>query len=233
MTASLDIERIQALCFDVDGTLSDTDDQWVQSFIKILTPVFKNSPEKKVKAFARSVIMAAESPANQVYHLLDHVDLDDEAARLVNWFSRLRISNRKPIFWLIPGVRELLEELSKRYPMAVVSARDERSTLEFLDQYSLLPFFKCVATAQTCRFTKPFPDPINWAAGRMGAAPQNCLMIGDTVVDIISARRAGAQSVGVLCGFGTEKELRRSGADLILATTAQIGPVLNPGQTVN
>ncbi|MHC1781563.1 MAG: HAD family hydrolase [Anaerolineaceae bacterium] len=233
MTTSLDLERIHALCFDVDGTLSDTDDQWVQKFSNILKPFFRDTPEKKVKSIARAIIMAAESPGNQIYHLLDHVDLDDEAARLLNWFTCLRVSNRKPIFWLIPGVYELLEELSKRYPIAVVSARGEKSTLEFLNQYGLLSFFKCVTTAQTCRFTKPFPDPINWAANRMGVAPQNCLMIGDTVVDIISARRAGAQSVGVLCGFGTEKELRRSGADLILATTAQIGPILSPGQTTN
>jgi phosphoglycolate phosphatase-like HAD superfamily hydrolase len=228
MTIPLDLERIQALCFDVDGTLSDTDDLWVHKFYQILKPVFHGLPEEKVRAFSRSLIMAAETPANKIYHWLDHLDLDDEAAGLINWFSKLRISNRNPIFWLIPGVGELLQTLAGKYPMAVVSARGENSTLDFLRQHDLLRFFQCVATAQTCRFTKPFPDPIRWAAGQMGVPPANCLMIGDTIVDIISARRAGAQSVGVLCGFGVEKELRQSGANLILPTTAMLGEILNP-----
>lgn len=222
----LDIDRIQAICFDVDGTLSDTDDQWINAFAGFLNRIFQKASRSWLKAISRSIIMALESPGNQVYHLLDHIDLDDDVARLIDWYTRLRISNRKPIYWLVPGVAELLEMLVKQYPLAVVSARDERTTLEFLNQHNLLGHFKCVATAQTCRYTKPFPDPIRWAAGQMGVEPQECLMIGDTVVDIMSARAAGAQRVGVLCGFGTEKELRRSGADLILPTTADLGPVL-------
>ena len=51
-------------------------------------------------------------------------------------------------------------------------------------------------------------------------------MIGDTTVDIRAGRAAGAQTVGVLCGFGHEKELRRAGADLILAQTAQLTETL-------
>jgi phosphoglycolate phosphatase-like HAD superfamily hydrolase len=41
-------------------------------------------------------------------------------------------------------------------------------------------------------------------------------MVGDTTVDILAGKAAGAQTVGLLCGFGTERELRRAGADLVL-----------------
>lgn len=51
-------------------------------------------------------------------------------------------------------------------------------------------------------------------------------MVGDTVVDIVSAKKAGAQSVGVLCGFGERKELERVGADLILENTKDLMDVL-------
>ena len=47
-------------------------------------------------------------------------------------------------------------------------------------------------------------------------------MIGDTTVDIRAGKAAGAQTVGVLCGFGEEGELRRVGADLILPSTADV-----------
>jgi phosphoglycolate phosphatase-like HAD superfamily hydrolase len=55
-------------------------------------------------------------------------------------------------------------------------------------------------------------------------------MIGDTTVDIRAGRSAGAQTVGVLCGFGDEKELKDMGADLILSNTHQLTDVLNGEQ---
>ena len=55
---------------------------------------------------------------------------------------------------------------------------------------------------------KPHPEPLLFAAKAMGVDPAACLMIGDTTIDIRTGVAAGAQTVGVLCGFGTEDELR-------------------------
>ena len=60
----------------------------------------------------------------------------------------------------------------------------------------------------------------------MGVSAEECLMIGDTTVDILAARAAGAQSIGVLCGFGEEKELENAGADLIIEQTSFIPNIL-------
>ena len=49
---------------------------------------------------------------------------------------------------------------------------------------------------------------------------------GDTTVDVIAARAAGAQTVGVLSGFGEEDELRQAGADLILLSVAKLPETL-------
>jgi phosphoglycolate phosphatase-like HAD superfamily hydrolase len=51
-------------------------------------------------------------------------------------------------------------------------------------------------------------------------------MIGDTIVDIRSGKAAGAQTVAVLCGFGSQRELRRAGADLILSSTPDLLEIL-------
>ncbi|MFN2144202.1 MAG: HAD family hydrolase, partial [Anaerolineales bacterium] len=74
------------------------------------------------------------------------------------------------------------------------------------------------------------PDPVLWAADQMRVSPEHCLMIGDTTVDIKAGRRAGAQTLGVLCGFGTEKELRKAGADEILPSTAHLTYLLSGKQ---
>ena len=73
---------------------------------------------------------------------------------------------------------------------------------------------------------KPHPEPLLYAAEAMGVPPERCLMIGDTTIDIRTGHAAGAQTIGVLCGFGTEGELRRTGAKMILRTTSDLMGVL-------
>ncbi len=221
----LDVERIRAVCFDVDGTLSDTDNLWVARLERALRPLRGFFPRKDVHPFARRLVMEMETPGNLVYELLDRLHLDDEAARLLSALRR-RQGDRSGRFLLVPGVDEMLAALQVRYPLAVVSARGEASTRAFLEQYRLTSFFAAVATAQTCAHTKPFPDPILWAAERLGVEPGSCLMVGDTTVDIRAGKAAGAQTAGVLCGFGTRGELLRAGADLILESTADLAAAL-------
>ena len=217
----LDLRRIQALCFDVDGTLSDTDDVYVKKVVRFLPPSLFRDPER----VARRFVMWMEAPGNALIGLPDIIGLDDEMLSLWEWLNRHRPRPMKH-FILIPGVQEMLQRLESRYPMAVVSARDEMSTLAFLDKFSLTGYFQEIVTAITARHTKPYPDPVLYAADKMGVPPQNCLMIGDTSVDIRAGKSAGAQTVGVLCGFGEEAELKSWGADLILESTSLLADVL-------
>ena len=225
---ALDIHRIKALCFDVDGTLSDTDDQWVEKIAKVLRPAGMFFPNRDVRPLARWAIMGMESPGNIVYNLLDWLHLDDDIAKIYSYRARKKTVKTSKKFWLVPGIREVLVQLSQSYPMAVVSARDADSTNRFLEQFELTGLFQAVATSQTCEFTKPYPHPILWAAEQMGVEPAECAMIGDTTVDIRAGKQAGAQTIGVLCGFGRERELRRVGADLILSSTPCIQSVFLP-----
>lgn len=221
----LDIPRIRALCFDVDGTLSDTDDQFVHKLVKILTPLNFFFRDKDPHSFARKMVMFTEAPGNFFIGIPDKLRVDEELAAIGDFFFR-KGHGKSGGFLLTPGVRNALTKLNPHYPMSVVSARGGRSTQVFLDQFDLNPFFQSIATAHTCEYTKPYPDPINWTAKQMGVQPDECLMIGDTTVDIRAAKAAGAQSIGVLCGFGQEEELQRAGADLILESTALLADIL-------
>jgi HAD superfamily hydrolase (TIGR01509 family) len=210
----------------VDGTLSDTDDQWAAVFEQRLVIFRRLFPKDQMRSFVRWALMCAESPGNLVYNLLDRANLDDEVGQVYNYLSRHAVGRKPAKFLVIEGVCDAVLSLRQRYPLAVVSARDRAGTLAFLRQYQLEEYFPVIATAMTCTHTKPFPDPILWAAGQMGVPPENCLMVGDTTVDIRAGRAAGAQTVGVLCGFGKEKELLRAGADLILPATSALAPLL-------
>ena len=218
---SLDLTRIKALCFDVDGTLSDTDDLYAQKVEGFFPRFLFKDPTHAARRF----VMWVEAPGNAMLGYADKLGLDDEMVAVINWISRHRKHSGKK-FLLVPGVDEMLKQLHGRYPMAVVSARDEQGTLSFLEQFGLVKYFDAVITGLSAKHTKPYPDPVLLAAQKMNVPAENCLMIGDTTVDIRAGKSAGTQTVGVLCGFGEEPELKRLGADLILSDTPKLLEVL-------
>ena len=217
MRMTLDIPRIKALCFDVDGTLSDTDDYYAQKIVRFFPSSLFRDPAHS----ARRLVMWVESPGNALLGFADRIGIDDKMVAFIDWINRHRKSPLKK-YLIVPGLEEMLVNMQGRYPMSVVSARDEKSTMRFLTQFDLCKYFDVIITGLSAPHTKPYPDPILLAAERMGVRPEECLMIGDTTVDMRAGKAAGAQTVGVLCGFGEEEELRRLGADLILKSTANL-----------
>jgi N-acetyl-D-muramate 6-phosphate phosphatase len=228
---TLDLSRIQALCFDLDGTLSDTDDQFVHRLARWLTPIRFIFQRKDPLPFARWMVMRTEAPGNFALWTLDALGIDGYFHAIGNSLYRHGLGKTPEPFCMINGVQDMLISLAPHYPLCIVSARDKSSSERFLKQFNISSFFCCVATADTCRHTKPYPDPIFWAAQKMGVIPENCLMIGDTTVDIRAGKAAKAQTVGVLSGFGEEDELRNSGADIILSSVAELPKVLLRAQT--
>jgi phosphoglycolate phosphatase-like HAD superfamily hydrolase len=222
----LDISRIRALCFDVDGTLSDTDDRYVQKLASWLQPIRFLLPGGATLKFARKMVMVTETPATIFFGIPDRLGFGKGVSKIGDYVYRQRLKMRKVPFTLIPGVSEMLEQLQVSYPLSIVTARGQRSTDLFLNQFNLKPHFKAIVSAHTCRHTKPYPDPVLWAANKMGFPAETCLMVGDTTVDILAGKAAGAQAAGVLCGFGTKDELLKAGADLILENTADLVKIL-------
>jgi len=223
---TLDASRVQAILFDVDGTLADTDDQYIEKAARLIRPMNFLFPRRDSMPFLRWALMAAEAPINMALTLPDWLGVDDEIVALMNWWADRNPNQAAEHFVLMAGVDHLVARLETRYPLAVVTARSERGVNAFLDQFALGPHFRAVASAQTAPHTKPYPDPVLWAAQTLGVPAANCVMVGDTTVDILTGKRAGAQTIGVLCGLGERGELEHAGASLILERTADLADVL-------
>lgn len=219
---TIDLQRVRGLLFDVDGTLCDTDNHYVSRVMHWM-PVLLGDHRKRL---ARRLVMAAETPGNMVFSFLDALGLDAPLIGLIDRINRSRRLQRPMRMVPVPGVPRMLKSLHGRYPMAVVSARPEPVVRAFLNHHGLSGYFDAVASALTCPRTKPYPDPVHWAAEKLNLSPGQCVMIGDTTVDICAGKAARAQTIGVLCGFGEESELRRFGADAILPSTAALDEFL-------
>ncbi|MDX1600451.1 MAG: HAD family hydrolase [Anaerolineales bacterium] len=226
-TTSFEPQRVRAILFDIDGTLADTDDAAVAKLAKLLSPLARAWPRLRPEPTARRIIMAAETPLNALYAWWDRLYLDELTAPLLRLLPR-RQRDHRPVP-LVPGVQPMLESAHRHFPLGAVTARGRRSALALLESAGIQDYFSVVVTTRTARRAKPHPAPILWAADELGIAPENCLMVGDTTLDIRSARAAGAQAAAVLCGFGERRELERVGAHLILDSTADLLEHL-PGQ---
>ena len=236
---TLDRTRIRALCFDVDGTLADTDDHLVTRLAALIDAVPAVSG-RRAERLARQAVMGLESPVHAAYAKLDAWGLDVPLTRLRNRLRAIRARNADPARTrnpeaidevphdMVPGVQEMLKTLARHWPMCTISTGHVPRIDRFLRHYGVRELFAAVVGAETTPRMKPHPEPLRFAAAAMGVAPEHCLMVGDTTVDMRTGTSAGAQCVGVLCGFGTENELRRTGAQLILRTTSDLLAVLRP-----
>jgi N-acetyl-D-muramate 6-phosphate phosphatase len=232
----LDTSRIRALLFDMDGTLADTDDAYIARAARLIRPAHFIFPGRDPTRFLRWGVMRAETPLNWLMTVPDQLQLDHSLAAITDWFHRWRGPAKAPTrpagpegapgapaqFVMIDGAAAMLDALAAHYPLALVTSRDRRGVDAFLEQFGLRPYFKVVVSALSAARIKPHPAPVLFAAETLGLPASECIMIGDTTVDIEAGRRAGAQTVGVLCGFGEREELQRAGAHLILERTPQL-----------
>jgi len=218
----LDRDRVEAVLFDLDGTLMDTDDQAVESLAHQLQRLRWPRPHQA----ARRLIMASETPGNVLMTLLDVLGLDAPLMAFTDRLRRWRGLRAQADFRIVADAEEMLAALRDRYRLAVVTTRGLDETETFLDQYDLRTVFDAVVTRESTWRLKPHPAPIQHAARLLGVPVEQCVMVGDTTVDVKSARRAGAWAVAVLCGFGEQEELERAGAHVILEHTSHLSSLL-------
>lgn len=205
---------IRAWFFDLDGTLMDTDDQTVENLARRLRLL----GEVRARRLARRLVMLGETPMNDFLTLVDMVGLDAFLFAVKSLVS----GPTQPTFRIIAGVQPLVAHLAERGALAVVSTRPHDAAVAFLAQHALTDYFQLLVTQETTRRLKPHPQPVLYAAAQLHIPSNQCVMVGDTTVDVLSARRAGAWAVAVLCGFGEEKELWRAGAHVVLPSTADL-----------
>ena len=218
----LDLSRIRVFCFDIDGTLRDTDDQLVEQLVRYLLPFKRFIPVKDQHKIARRIVMAIENPGNLLIQIPDRFGFDNWIAAIGDMIVRKLPRRSQKSHTMIDGTSHVLSLLAQTYPLAIVSARGVHMTNAFIDHFQLGEYFHLLVHAQTCHHTKPFPDPILYVAQKLSVSPSDCVMVGDTTVDILAGVAAGAQTIGVLSGFGEESELKRAGADVILKSVAEI-----------
>ena len=218
MTERVRSSESPALLFDLDGTLIDSVYQHVLAWQEALTAF---GMELSVWKIHRRIGM---SGGLFVTALLRETggSLTPGEIRELNLAHADAYARRRDAVRPLPGARELLATLTgQRVTWAIATsglAIAARPALEMLG----LPEDTPLVTRDQVRHAKPDPDLFLAAAARVGVDVRNAIVVGDSIWDLLAARRAGALGVGLLSGGYGSDELERAGAYRVYADPADL-----------
>ena len=123
-----------------------------------------------------------------------------------------------------PNVHAILEELFQKTKLALITMRfvpQTQVTME-LQQFSLAKYFSHIVTAMDTHKPKPSPEALIKTVKALDVNMCDCVIVGDSVVDVRAGKAAGAKTVAVLSGLYSRSELAGEHPDLILRDVTQL-----------
>ncbi|HTL57859.1 MAG TPA: HAD family hydrolase [Candidatus Limnocylindrales bacterium] len=218
-TAAKKLRTNPAFLFDLDGTLVDSVYQHVLAWREALE---KAGIELAVWRIHRRIGMSGGLFVNALLREIGRGLATGEAARIQTWhaeaYARMRAQIRP-----LPGARELLGHLSKcEVPWAIATSGRMESAGLALKVLGVDPGKETVVTRDQVQYAKPDPDLFLAAAQRLGVDIASAIVVGDSVWDLLAARRARALGVGLLSGGYGHDELETAGAYRVYADPADL-----------
>jgi HAD superfamily hydrolase (TIGR01509 family) len=127
---------------------------------------------------------------------------------------------------LMPGAREVLDELRHEHHLGLVTSGDRDRVMRQLRGFGLTRIFGARVCSGDTREKKPHPAPLRMALRQLCVKPSTCVYVGDSPEDLEMARSAGVLAIGVLGPFPTEKRLRAANPDFLLESIRELPGVL-------
>lgn len=206
------------IVFDLDGTLVDSRLDLAESTNEMLSTY--GAPALPVDDVAR---MVGEGARKLVERALATAGLAPDAAEALGRF--FAIYDRRLLIHTRPyeGIREIVEVASREARLAVLTNKPEAPTRRLLDAFELSPFFASVIGGDSRFARKPDPAGLLALMEEAGVGPEDTLLVGDSMIDIQTARRARVPMCVALYGFGKARgDLQLAGDELLAASPSDI-----------
>jgi AHBA synthesis associated protein len=205
-----------AVVFDLDGVLIDSDESMRQAF----------------QAAYEHVGGVGEAPFEEYrVHLGRHMPETLKIMGLPETMYRPFVRESARLAHLLrpyPGAKELLAGLEAAGTRIAVATGKTRDRAEHaLEVVGLRSHVEEVVGSDEVRHSKPAPDIVSEALRRLGCAPADSLMVGDSPLDLRSGRAAGTRVAAALWGQGDAVTLRAEEPDLVAASTDELAELLS------
>lgn len=208
----------KAVIFDLDGTLLNTIDDIADSCNYVLAskgyPTFSSQQYKKFVGNGAAILMKRAHPEGT-----SQEELEQALAAFTEYYSAHSEIKTTPY----DGIPELLSQLkSQGFTLCVLSNKPHEITTQIVKQYFGNNTFDIIIGKSPDFPVKPDPASCNYIIERLHLLKSEVLYVGDSNVDMQTARNAGLTKCGVCWGFRSEAELTAEGADYFAHTTEEI-----------
>ncbi|QWU16410.1 pyrophosphatase PpaX [Paenibacillus sophorae] len=212
---------IECVLFDLDGTIVNTNELIISSFMYAL------------QHHAQPAITREQMIPHMGTSLSDQLkaftNLEDISA-LEASYRHYQVEHHDELIRSFPNVNEALEELRSRgIKLGVVTTKIRPTTIRALEMFDLQQYMDTVVTLNDVTKLKPDPEPVLTAVRNLGADPEKTLMVGDSGVDIQSAKAAGVLAAGVAWSLKGEATLRKYGPDYIIQDMTDLYEIVGGG----
>jgi len=210
---------VRALIFDLDGTLIDSKLDLIRSINAMLEELGREQlHEETISGYI------GHGAPQLVGRALGNAATEEERERALKFFLAHYEEHKLDSTCAYSGVREALERLAA-FPMAILTNKPARVSVRILEGLGLGKYFGAVYGGNSFETKKPDPLGARTILREFGAAPAEALLIGDSEVDVQTARNAGTFAAAVNYGFGTHNRAAHP-ADIYLDCLTDLVPLL-------
>lgn len=184
--------------FDFDGTIMNTNDVVIASWKHAYKTIkgIEVPEEKIIETFGEPILISMEREFPEM--------TPNEAVEI---YRKYQEEHKDRLVKLFPGMDQLCKEVKARgYKTAIVTSRTRNSLIGYLTKFNMLEDFDVIVTCDDTKVHKPDPEPMLIALDKMGTKPEEALMVGDSMYDILCAKNAGCQSVLVGWALAVSQE---------------------------
>jgi phosphoglycolate phosphatase len=215
------LHPVRALIFDLDGTLIDSKRDLIHSVNAMLGEMGRAQLDEETI----SGYIGHGAPL-LVSRALGSNAREDDLRRALQVFLAYYEEHKLDTTCAYPGVADSLAELSrKKVPMAVLTNKPVKISVRILETLGLATYFRVIYGGNSFESKKPDPRGANTIVREFGASPRETMLIGDSEVDVQTARNARLIAVAVNYGFGVHDRTQHP-ADLYLEKLADLVPLV-------
>ena len=196
-------EAVRGVILDVDGTLVDSNDAHARAWVEALKAGGFDVPFARVRPL---IGMGGDKLLPEVTGLPED---DPRAKRVGEERGRIFKSRYLPALRAFPGTRDLLVRMRDEGLKLAVASSAEADELETLLRIAgATDLIEGASSGDDAENSKPDPDVVHAALGRLRLGPGEVVMIGDTPYDVEAASRAGARAIGFRSGGWDDAALK-------------------------
>ena len=209
--------KFEAVLFDFDGTLINTNDLCFDSYRYAFRSVLKREIEMSeiLNLFGRPLDISL-------------ADYGDAQADLCREYRKFNEANHDKLIKKFDGAAEGVKMISQLgLKIAIVTSKRAHMCKEGLKWLGIEEYIDVLVTPEDTSEHKPNPAPLLLACERLGVKPQNALMVGDSLFDMMAGKAAGTGLCAVKYSVTPHEELEKMGLDYFVGSIIELAEILS------